>query len=136
MASPAGSANGGIIGKSNKASFGKNKLTTTTCTGSTTLTTQPGTRLVDTLVVGGGGGAPGDRGGGGGQAMQSPTVSSPGVTTIITPTKAEVSQSQAADAYDVRKTKARGRSSTILTSSRGVRLDDTLTLGKKSLLGA
>tara|TARA_R100000995_G_C3420610_1_gene93726 strand:- start:17 stop:661 length:645 start_codon:yes stop_codon:yes gene_type:complete len=52
------------------------------------------------------------------------------------PTEIEVSQSQASDAYDVRKTKARGRSSTILTSSRGVRLDDTLTLGKKSLLGA
>tara|TARA_R100001440_G_scaffold56627_1_gene76397 strand:- start:17 stop:673 length:657 start_codon:yes stop_codon:yes gene_type:complete len=52
------------------------------------------------------------------------------------PTEIEVSQSQASDAYDVRKTKAKGRSSTILTSSRGVKLDDTLTLGKKSLLGA
>ena len=52
----------------------------------------------------------------------------------ITPTAAEVSQSQAADAYDVRKTKAKGRSSTIMTSSKGVE-DETLTLGKKSLLG-
>ena len=52
----------------------------------------------------------------------------------VTPTVAEVSQSQAADAYDVRKTKAKGRSSTIMTSSKGVE-DETLTLGKKSLLG-
>ena len=52
----------------------------------------------------------------------------------VTPTVAEVSQSQAADAYDVRKTKAKGRSSTIMTGSKGVEAD-TLTLGKKSLLG-
>jgi len=52
----------------------------------------------------------------------------------VTPTVAEVSQSQAADAYDARKTKAKGRSSTIMTSSKGVE-DETLTLGKKSLLG-
>ena len=54
---------------------------------------------------------------------------------LVTPTVAEVSQSQAADAYDVRKTKAKGRSSTIITSSKGVE-DETLTLGKKSLLGS
>ncbi len=53
----------------------------------------------------------------------------------VTPTVAEVSQSQAADAYDVRKTKAKGRSSTIMTSSKGVE-DETLTLGKPSLLGS
>ena len=52
----------------------------------------------------------------------------------VTPTVAEVSQSQAADAYDPGKTKAKGRSSTIMTSSKGVE-DETLTLGKKSLLG-
>ncbi len=52
----------------------------------------------------------------------------------VTPTVAEVSQSKAADAYDIRKTKAKGRSSTIMTSSKGVE-DETLTLGKKSLLG-
>ena len=51
-----------------------------------------------------------------------------------TPTAPEVSQSKAADAYDPRKTKARGRSTTIMTSSKGVE-DETLTLGKKSLLG-
>jgi len=50
------------------------------------------------------------------------------------PTVAEVSQSKAADAYDPRKTKAKGRSSTIMTSSKGVE-DDTLTLGRRSLLG-
>jgi hypothetical protein len=56
------------------------------------------------------------------------------VPTPVTPTVAEVSQSQAADAYDPRKTKAKGRSSTIMTGSKGVE-DETLTLGKKSLLG-
>ena len=52
------------------------------------------------------------------------------------PTVAEVSQSAAVDAdgYDLRKTKAKGRSSTIMTSSKGVS-DETITLGKKSLLG-
>ena len=56
------------------------------------------------------------------------------VPTLVTPTVAEVSQSKAADAYDPRKAKAKGRSSTIMTSSKGVE-DETLTLGKKSLLG-
>jgi len=54
----------------------------------------------------------------------------------VAPTVAEVSQSEAtsADGYDARKTKAKGRSSTIMTSSKGVQ-DETITLGKKSLLG-
>ena len=56
------------------------------------------------------------------------------VPTPVAPTVAEVSQSKAADAYDIRKTKAKGRSSTIMTSSKGIE-DETLTLGKKSLLG-
>ena len=47
-------SNGGIIGKSNKASFGKCTVTSKTSTGSITL--QPGTKLVDTLIVAGGGG--------------------------------------------------------------------------------
>ena len=53
-----------------------------------------------------------------------------------TPTAPEVSQSTATsmDGYDARKTKARGSSTTIMTSSKGVQ-DETLTLGKKSLLG-
>mgnify|MGYP003652488137 FL=1 len=54
----------------------------------------------------------------------------------VSPTVAEVSQSEAAnaDGYDSRKTKAKGRSATIMTSSKGVS-DETITLGKKSLLG-
>ena len=58
----------------------------------------------------------------------------PPAPTPVTPTVAEVSQSKAADAYDPRKAKAKGRSSTIMTSSKGVE-DERLTLGKKSLLG-
>ena len=52
----------------------------------------------------------------------------------VTPTAPEVSQSKAADAYDPRKTKAKGRSTTVKTSSKGVQ-DETLTLGVPSLLG-
>ena len=48
-----GSANGGVIGASNKTSFGKGKTTSKTSTGA--ITTQPGTRLIDYMVVGGGG---------------------------------------------------------------------------------
>ena len=64
--------------------------------------------------------------------------------TILSPTTAEVSQSEAANAVNEedplylrkKKTKAKGRSQTILTSSRGVTTDEGVTLGKKSLLGA
>ena len=58
------------------------------------------------------------------------------VPTPITPTAPEVSQATATsmDGYDARKTKAKGRSATIMTSSKGVE-DETLTLGRKSLLG-
>ena len=54
----------------------------------------------------------------------------------LSPTVAEVLQSEAtsADGYDLRKTKAKGRSATIMTGSKGVQ-DETITLGKKSLLG-
>jgi len=54
----------------------------------------------------------------------------------VAPTVAEVSQSEATnmDGYDARKTKAKGRTSTIMTTSKGVE-DETLTLGRKSLLG-
>ena len=53
------------------------------------------------------------------------------------PTQAEVSQVTATsmDGYDARKTKAKGRSMTIMTGPGGVE-DQTVTLGKKSLLGA
>ncbi len=53
------------------------------------------------------------------------------------PTTAEVSQATATsmDGYDARKTKAKGRSMTILTGPRGVE-DQTVTLGRPSILGA
>ena len=46
-------ANGGIIGPINITSKGGNKVTSKTSSGN--VTTQPGTRLVQTLVVAGGG---------------------------------------------------------------------------------
>ena len=59
-----------------------------------------------------------------------------GGTIVTAPSSAEVSQSNAADVtYDSRKTKAKGRSMTILTSSRGVRNNTNAVLGTKSLLG-
>jgi len=56
----------------------------------------------------------------------------------LSPTTAEVSQSSATDAspYDNRKTKARGRSMTIRTNSRGMGRNMGSVLGTKSLLGA
>ena len=79
-----------------------------------------------------------DRGGGGNNNNQQqikPVI----LDAATAPTEAEVSQSAAADAeaeaYDLRKTKKRGRSMTRLTSSKGV-TDNKLTLGKPSLLGA
>ena len=55
----------------------------------------------------------------------------------LAPTSAEISQSNASDVtYDSRKTKARGRSMTILTNSRGLGNNMASVLGKKSLLGA
>ena len=52
------------------------------------------------------------------------------------PTTAEVSQATATsmDGYDARKTKAKGRSMTVLTGPRGVE-DETVTLGRPSILG-
>ena len=56
--------NGGIIGKSNKTSFGKNTQTVHTSSG--TKTFQPGTRVIKTLIVAGGASGGSDQGGGGG----------------------------------------------------------------------
>ena len=55
---------------------------------------------------------------------------------MASPTTAEVSQATTTsmDGYDSRKTKAKGRSMTIMTGPGGVE-DQTLTLGRKSLLG-
>ena len=44
--------NGGIIGKSNKASFGKCKVTNKTSTG--VITTQPGTTVAQVINIAGG----------------------------------------------------------------------------------
>jgi len=75
--------------------------------------------------------------GGGGQTIIKKTAGGQTIQTTA-PTQAEVSQSAAADAeaYDLRKTKKRGRSMTILSSSKGTRPTDKLTLGKPSLLGS
>jgi len=72
----------------------------------------------------------------GGVFKPKPPAPPPPAPAPVTPTAPEVSQSQATnmDGYDLRKTKAKGRSSTIATSSKGVQ-DETLTLGNKSLLG-
>ena len=80
--------------------------------------------------------------GGGNDNTPAPTIikKTAGGQTVQTtaPTEAELSQSAAADAeeYDLRKTKKRGRSMTILSSSKGTRPTDKLTLGKPSLLGS
>ena len=60
----------------------------------------------------------------------------PAPTPVVAPTAPEVSQATATsmDGYDARKTKAKGRSTTILTGPKGVE-EETLTLGKRSLLG-
>jgi len=54
----------------------------------------------------------------------------------VSPTSAELSQATAtnADGYDSRLTKRKGRSGTIITGSQGIQ-NDTVTLGRKSLLG-
>ena len=64
-----------------------------------------------------------------------PTPPAP-APVMASPTTAEVSQATATsmDGYDSRKTKAKGRSMTIMTGPGGVE-DQTLTLGRKSLLG-
>jgi hypothetical protein len=52
------------------------------------------------------------------------------------PTTVEVSQATATsmDGYDSRKTKAKGRSMTIMTGPQGIE-EETVTLGRRSLLG-
>ena len=62
-----GRTNGGIVGKSNKASFGKCTQTVKTSSGDVTL--QSGTRVVEAfMVAGGGAGGRGSPNGGGGGA--------------------------------------------------------------------
>ena len=65
-----------------------------------------------------------------------PAMNVGGRIVKLSPTTAEISQSSATDVtYDSRKTKAKGRSMMIQTSSRGINRNNTLTLGKPSLLG-
>ena len=66
----------------------------------------------------------------------APPPPPPPTPAPVTPTAPEVSQATATamDGYDSRKTKAKGRSATIMTGPRGVQ-DETLTLGRRSLLG-
>ena len=61
-----------------------------------------------------------------------PSRPTPAPAPVITPTAPEVSQATATamDGYDARKTKSRGRSTTIMTGPRGVQ-DETVTLGCK-----
>ena len=65
-----------------------------------------------------------------------PAPPPPPTPAPVTPTAPEVSQATATamDGYDARKTKAKGRSTTIMTGPRGVQ-DETITLGRRSLLG-
>ena len=75
---------------------------------------------------------------GGNDTAPTQVATNVGGKIIKSPTTAEVSQSNATDtaAYDNRKTKARGRSMTILTSSKGVTGNTGAFLGTKSLLGS
>ena len=75
-------------------------------------------------------------GGNGGSNNNQVTQTTQVSKTILAPTTAEVSQATATsmDGYDSRKTKAKGRSMTIMTGPGGVE-DQTVTLGRKSLLG-
>ena len=75
---------------------------------------------------------------GGGDSGNNMSASNVGGKIVkLAPTSAEVSQSKATDVtYDSRKTKARGRSMTIRTNSRGIGNNMSAVLGKKSLLGA
>ena len=74
---------------------------------------------------------------GGNDTAPTQVAKNVGGKIIKSPTTAEVSQSSATDAaaYDNRKTKSKGRSMTIMTSSKGINRNNTLTLGKPSLLG-
>mgnify|MGYP003626608461 FL=1 len=73
---------------------------------------------------------------GGNDTAPTQVATNVGGTIVTAPSSAEVSQSKATDVtYDSRKTKAKGRSMTILTNSRGVGKNTNAVLGTKSLLG-
>ena len=75
-----GSANGGVIGKTNKTSFGKNTQTVKTSSGS--VTTQSGTRVVQSLIVAGGGASGGGSGGGGAGGLRNIEVPNSGNSAL------------------------------------------------------
>jgi hypothetical protein len=75
-----GTSNGGVIGKTNKASFGKN--TQTVFTSSCSVTTQPGTRVVQSLIVAGGGGSAGGGGGGGAGGLRNIEIPNSGNSAL------------------------------------------------------
>ena len=78
-----------------------------------------------------------DNNDGGNDTAPTQVARNVGGKIIIPPTTAEVSQSSATDVtYDARKTKAKGRSMTIRTNSRGIGKNTNTVLGTKSLLGA
>ena len=72
--------NGGIIGPVNVTSRGKNTQTVKTSSGS--VTTQPGTRLVKSLIVAGGGGSAGGGGGGGAGGLRNIEVPNSGNSAL------------------------------------------------------
>ena len=72
--------NGGIIGVTNKASFGKSKQTVKTSSGS--VTTQPGTRTIQSLIVAGGGASGGGSGGGGAGGLRNIEIPNGGNNSI------------------------------------------------------
>ena len=83
--------------------------------------------------------------GGDNASIIKPLTTNTTTAAAMSPTKTEVSQATATDATATtlqeslatkkKKTKAQGRSMTILTSSKGVTSDQGLTLSNKSLLG-
>ena len=83
---------------------------------------------------------------GGNNTTTTPKVKVPVIPKVDTaPTTVEVDQSSATDTTTVkeddiytrkRKAKARGRSMMTLTSAQGVKKDDNLILGRRSLLGS
>jgi hypothetical protein len=78
-----GSPNGGIIGVINPTSFGKCTVTIKTASCSS-ISLQPGTRVVSTLLVAGGGGGARDRsGGGGGGGVREFQINASGSVSVV-----------------------------------------------------
>lgn len=77
-----GKSNGGIIGKVNKTSFGKDKVTDKTATGNVCL--QSGTRVVKAAIIAGGGGGGRNRAaGGGGGGLLNKEFNAEGTVPVV-----------------------------------------------------